>query len=293
MRTAGPILSDTPNTDLQLFVPATQGVSLNAGTGVSTPPASYVGVIAAGSSNAAVVDTIAIAASSTVNLKFNLTELLIRTGILQSNNYATNTSQEAFGTANGPGPNATAGTSDPSGMGYGSLSVIDENAATEVLTDGSNTKAPVQTALLPTLTGPWTNNSGTVNSILRRTKANTKGIRIKWIDLVYRVNGVALTLASVGLWQYTFALGHNSAVTLGPTNFTSNPTVLPSAALAINSTVNKVHRERTLIQDFFGNPASFIVDDGTLLYALAEFETPSGSTANLLGLIFGCDFNLN
>ncbi|HEY1645035.1 MAG TPA: hypothetical protein VGF75_01465 [Candidatus Saccharimonadales bacterium] len=280
MRTAGPLIADTPNTDLQLFVPATQSIGFNPSTGVGAFPTATAGVEAITTPSALYLDAIAIAASSTVSLRFDLAQLFVRTGILQSNNFSTNTSQEAFGTANGPGPNATPGTSDPSGMGYGGIADADGTELT-----GSNTVAPVNTKLLPTLLGPFTNSaSGLV-------VANIKGVRVKWIDLIYQVLGVGLTSLALQLEGYIANLGHDGFIDLLDVY---NVNTLTGAALAINSSPEKIHRERCTIQDANGNfTTQFLFNDGTMLSAIITAVTPSGSTAKVVGIILGCDYNLN
>ncbi|HEY1644803.1 MAG TPA: hypothetical protein VGF75_00270 [Candidatus Saccharimonadales bacterium] len=291
MRTAGPLLADTPNTDLQLFISAAQSIGFNTSTGAGTFPTATSGVEADGAVETAVLDAIAVAASSTVNIKFNLTHLLVRTGILQSQNYATNTSQQAFGTAEGPGPNSTFGTSDPSGMGYGELEVENSSTSTNVETSGSNTKAPVTGQFLPTLAGPLTLNQVTSGVITKTSIANPKGIRVKWIDLLYQVSGVALTSLAMQLGGYVVSLGHDNIIIL-LNDYAVN--TLTGAALAINSGVTKIHRERCTITDSDGNlTTQFLVNDGTILSSVVSLVTPSGSTAKFVGLILGCDYNLN
>lgn len=282
MRTAGLLQQDSPFTDLQLFFSATQSLNFTATTpSAAVPWTTFAGITAAGVVADAQVDTVAIAASTTALIKFNLNQLFIRTGMLAGPG-----SQQQFGTANGPGPNSTPGTSDPSGMGYGEIF----NESTGILSVGSNTKAPVSSGLLPTLVGPLTNNIGGVGG--NPNLGGTKGIRIKWIDMVYRVLGVPLTSAGISLYPYNFALGHDVASAVE--SVTSVPVALPSAALAINSATQKVHRERTTFLDVStGVPPTFQFTDGTFIFALADIVTPSGSTANLAGIIVGCDYNFN
>jgi hypothetical protein len=267
MRTAGPLLADTPNTDLQLFLPATDAIVANAAV------ASFPVIEPQGGAGTTPISSILIPASASTQIQFNLSKLFVRTGILQSNNFATNTMQQAFGTANGPGPSLVEGTSDPSGFGYDQGIPDGDNVIA-----GSNTLPPIQSQLLPTLLGPFPN-------------ALPKGIRIKWIDLIYVVNGVALTSLGLELVNFTFGSGHDVPIQW---NGGYSDVNLPSAALAINSTVHKAHRERCLITDLSGNPTTqFLTVDGTLLTAVLIAVTPAGSTVNLLGIILGCDFNFN
>lgn len=92
MRTGGQLLQDTPNTDGQIFVPATR-MALTAGTAPATTSAA--GLLYS-----------LVAASGTANF-FDALSTLLRTG--QAPNY-----QEQFGTAASvPGPSAVANTSDP------------------------------------------------------------------------------------------------------------------------------------------------------------------------------------
>jgi hypothetical protein len=272
MHTSGLVQQDSPNTDLQFFVPATQAVSLNTSTGVSTAPTTFVGLQAQGTTNQAIVDSIAVAAATTINLKFNLTEFFVRTGMLKSG-ALTSLSDQAFGTAEGPGPNATPGTSGPLNLGFGASI----NQDTDVFLEGSNARPPISSTFLPTL--------GSIAGV-----GLIKGIRIKWIDTVYRVQGGALTEAATTLYQYIMGIGHDVSMLVN--SFVSVPTVLPSAALANNSTVNKLHRERQTFTDVFGNVIPFIVDDGSLVYAVVQLITAAG-TADLAGIIVGCDYNFN
>lgn len=150
MHTAGWLTQDKPNTDLEIFIAATQGVTSTAGGAYPSPAASIAPI--GGTGPGGVIFT---GASITGVLAYPL-NLLLRTGILQSNNFATNTSQEAFGTANGPGPSAVAGTSGPSGF------------------SSSGVVPPILAANLPTLKGSISGPRG-------------KGIQINWIDYIFQV----------------------------------------------------------------------------------------------------------
>jgi hypothetical protein len=282
MRTAGLLQQDSPFTDLQLFIPATQALSNDeAVPGTSTPFTSFKGIQAAGTTAQAQIDTVLVPVSqASFNIKFNLTNLLVRTGMLAGPG-----SQQAFGTSNGPGPNSIPGTSDPSGFGYGAVL----NETTDVFTIGSNTKAGVPSALLPTIHGPLI-NAGTLSSGINYSTVGTKGIQINWIDAIYQVHGVAVSSLGVILNQYIFAVGHNVAMNLQ--SFTSVPVAQPSAALSVNS-ANSAHRERTVMLDSAGNPVRFFTDDGTVVFVTLTLATPAGSTVNVAGLVVGCSFNFN
>jgi hypothetical protein len=286
MRTAGLLQQDSPFTDLQLFIPATQALSNDeAVPGTSTPFTSFKGIQAAGTTAQAQVDTVLVPVSqASFNIKFNLTNLLVRTGMLRST-ALTSLSDQAFGTSNGPGPNSIPGTSDPSGFGYGAVL----NETTDVFSTGSNTKPPVSSALLPTIHGPLI-NAGTLSSGINYSTVGTKGIQINWIDAIYQVHGVAVSSLGLILNQYIFAVGHNVAMNLQ--SFTSVPVAQPGAALSVNS-ANSAHRERTVMLDSAGNPVRFFTDDGTVVFATLTLATPAGSTVNVAGLVVGCSFNFN
>jgi hypothetical protein len=288
MRTAGLLQQDSPFTDLQLFVPATQSIIFTPGSGAGAFPTATSG-ITSGSSAAVVIDAIAIAASTTEVLKFNLTELLVRTGMLKSN-VLTSLSEQAFGTANGPGPNATFGTSDPSGLGYGEIVNVSDSSGVETFISGSNNKPPIPASLLATLRGPFTNNQ-VDNGITTTVSAiSPKGVRIKWIDLLYQVLGVPLTSMAMQFEGFTVNPGHDMALAVLNAGFAVN--TLTGAALAIN-TAHALHRERCTIVDVNGNLTSQWLVDGSAINAIVTAVTPAGSTAKFAGIIVGCDYNFN
>lgn len=193
MHTAGVLTQGKPNTDAQLFFSADD---------IAVPNATHV---AAGTSG--LIGWL-VAASSTSVWQKQISGLLLRTGILQSTNYATNLGQQAFGTANGPGPSAVAGTSGPSGFGPNAV------------------MAPVTKANMPTLVG----------SVAGAPK---KGVQINTIDVLYQIQGGAATTVSVGLVTANPAAPGNdvaiaTAVLIAATNL----------SVAVNSTNAKIHRQR-------------------------------------------------
>lgn len=195
MHTAGTFTQGKPNTDAQLFFPAMDSF-IAAGAGITQSLLGTSGLVG-----------LKIPASVTGTLNLILTSLLLRTGILQSNNYATNTSQEAFGTANGPGPSAVAGTSGPGGF------------------NPNGVIPPILRANLPTLKGSLAGAAG-------------KGTQINWIDFLYQVGTLAATSVTVQL---------NKIVTASGSDVTPVTTALSSAtaiSAVLNSTTAKVHRER-------------------------------------------------
>jgi hypothetical protein len=195
MHTDGVFTQNKPNTDGQIFLSAMDAATIG-GSGIvqavigSTP---LVGL--------------QIPASVTGILVMNSSGLLLRTGILQSNNFATNTSQEAFGTANGPGPSAVSGTSSPSGFG-----------ADQVV-------APVLTARLPTLKG---STAGAIK----------KGLQINFVDWLYQTSaGTPPTSVTVKADILSTTVGNNTPVV-------DTPVI---ASTVLNSAVNttSIHRVRT------------------------------------------------
>lgn len=195
MHTAGTFTQGKPNTDAEIFISAL-GAFISAGAGVVQS--------ALGTSGLAGLE---IPASVTGALVLYPSALLLRTGILQSQNFALNSSQNAFGTAEGPGPNSTSGTSGPSGFGP------------------NDVVAPVTAANLPTLVGSVPG-------------AQPKGIQVNWIDFIYQVQTLAATSVHGALSKIVTPVG---------TDVSTVATVLAaSTALSavVNSTTAKVHRQR-------------------------------------------------
>lgn len=167
MRTAGWLEQDSPNSDAQIFLTPTDfqlqtnASLINAALGANNLPA--ISNTAAG----------AFAYNATI------AGLLLRTGILNTGNFATNRSQNAFGTAAAtPGPSAVAGTSGPSGFGAG------------------QTIAPMIGANLPTLKGSI---PGSI----------PKGVQINSVDLLYSINTTNSVSFTGALSRISFGLGVN------------------------------------------------------------------------------------
>jgi hypothetical protein len=195
MHTAGTFTQGKPNTDAEIFISALSGF-IAAGAGLAQA--------ALGTSGLAGV---AIPASVSGQLQLYPSGLLCRTGVLQTQNFALNSSQNAFGTAEGPGPNSTSGTSGPSGFGPNSI------------------VAPVTAANLPTLVGSVAG-------------AQPKGVQVNWVDFIYQVQTLAATSVHGALSKIVTPVG---------ADVTPVSTVLAaSTALSavVNSSTAKVHRTR-------------------------------------------------
>lgn len=148
MRTAGLFEQDTPVPDGQAFLTALDF----AGGAVAT--------VLAG------MPVVVVPASSTVTGSFSVVGQILRTGIFATNVVATSLSQQAFGTANGPGPSSVAGTSGPNAI-FG--------------------RPPIVGAKLPTLIGPQTGSKP------------LKGFQINTLDFIYAVGTLAATSITGGL----------------------------------------------------------------------------------------------
>lgn len=171
MRTAGWLEQDSPNNDAQIFLTPTDfQLQTNA---------SLVNAALAGANLPAIQNT----AAGAFAYSASIAGLLLRNGILNGTNYAANRSVQAFGTANGPGPSAVAGTSGPSG--FGPNSVI----------------PPILAANLPTLKGP------TAGAI-------AKGVQINSVDLIYSINTTNSVSFTGALTRLTYGLGVNLAPTV-------------------------------------------------------------------------------
>lgn len=194
MHTAGWVTQDQPNSDGQIFISANDS-ALSAGLTIA----------AAGTSGYIGPQIPAATAGATITQ--NISSLLLRTGILNSNTFSTNRSQEAFGTANGPGPSSVAGTSGPSA--FGPSSVI----------------APVLKANLATLIGS-------------KAGSTAKGIQINWIDILYHIATANATSITAALSQLTTAVGADATPT--------SAAIIAATALSLvfNSTTAKMHRQR-------------------------------------------------
>lgn len=238
MHTAGLITQNKPNTDAELFFSAAGCVG---GTKTAIGTLGFVGSQAP-------------ASSTNLPLSLNLSGLLLRTGMLQSQALGAAASQEAFGTAAAtPGPSPISGTSGPSG--YGPNSVV----------------APVLAANLPTLKGSV---PGTI----------PKGIQINWIDFLYQVQvGAATSIGGAA------AILNSPAPGLDVT--TTQTQLIASTALSavVNSNATtKIHRQRvnTLA------PA-FLITDATIIAIIMSITTPASNTVGWIGVILGCNYNFN
>lgn len=198
MNTAGWITQGKPNPDAEIFISAL-GAFVAAGAGIVAS--------ALGTSN--LIGT-KIPASITGSIEIPISALLLRTGILQSTNFATNQSQEAFGTANGPGPSSVSGTSGPSG--FSPDAVI----------------PPITAANLATLKG---STAG----------APKKGIQINWLDFIYQVGTLAATAVQGQLSKLSVPSGADVSPTL------VNLSSLTTLSAVVNSTTAKVHRQRVTV----------------------------------------------
>lgn len=196
MHTNGWLTQGKPNTDAEIFMSAVDAFIV-AGAGIVQAAIGTTGLAG-----------MKVPASTTAVFELFPSALLLRTGILQSNNFATNTSQQAFGTANGPGPSSVAGTSGPSG--FGPNSVI----------------PPVLASNLPTLKGSTAGAAG-------------KGIQINWLDFLYQVGTLAATSITVQAFK--------NAIPVPGADLSITQTALTAStglSTVVNSTANKIHRQR-------------------------------------------------
>lgn len=198
MHTAGTFTQGKPNTDAEIFISALDAF-IASGAGIVQGALGISGLVG-----------MKIPASITGVLQLAPSGLLLRTGILQSTNYANNTSQEAYGTANGPGPSAVAGTSGPGGF--------NPNAVIP----------PILTVNLPTLTGSKSGFAG-------------KGIQINWVDYIYSVATLAATSINAAISKFVVPVGNDSSV--ANTALSANT----SLSAVVNSTTAKVHRQRVTL----------------------------------------------
>jgi hypothetical protein len=241
MHTAGVVTQDKPNTDAEIFISALSA-AITSGAGIVLGQLGTTGLYG-----------LVIPASVTGGLALFPSGLLLRTGILQSQNYATNTSQEAFGTAGGPGPNATAGTSGPGGFGAGSV------------------VPPVLSVNLPTLKG---SSTGGIK----------KGIQINFADFIYSVATLAAT--SITAQAKKVAIPAPGA---DITPVASNLSAATALSAVINSATTKIHRQRVTMT----SPAAFLVDDCDIVDLTFVAITPATSVVTLAGVVLGCSFNYN
>lgn len=176
----------------------------------------------------------------------NVEALLRRTGV-----YATPARyQEQFGTAASvPGPTTVANTSGPEAtIGF----------------------PPILSAAMPTLAGP------TVGPV-------AKGYRVNSIDVIYEVNTVDATAATVGLTVTQF----NNAVA---------PTVTNRIALAANG-LPTAHNTAGTGRPYVTNvavpsPVFSTASDGETILNV-NLTAGTGGTIKFYGVVLKCDFNLN
>jgi hypothetical protein len=250
MHTAGYVTQGKPNTDGQFFICASDAfiyASNIGGEGSATLALDQVG-------NGAEAPAIQIAAGLSFGIGFDLNTIITRLGMLQSQNFATNSSQQAFGTAEGPGPNATSGTSSPAG--FGANSVI----------------PPVTTANLPTLIG----------SVSGPPK---KGVQVNYIDLLYANRADVGRAVNVALQGVQFPLGLGVQATFDTNNLSYD---LTSDQLAITP---DQHCNRLRIPNT--NPF-MLTNDGDLLTVIVSGQTGVGENSlSVFGIIVGISYNYN
>lgn len=250
MHTAGYVTQGKPNTDGQFFINACD--ALNYAINIGGEATAALANDNVGSELSA--PAIQIPASLSFGVGFDLNTIITRLGVLQSQNYALNSSQQAFGTAEGPGPNSTSGTSGPAGFSPNSV------------------VAPVAAANLPTIIG----------SVAGPPK---KGVQVNYIDLIYANRlavGRAINVALIGI---KYPLGLGVAATLDE-NTLSYDLTDPQLAITPDSTVNRLRIPNT-------NPF-MLTDDGDLILVLVSGQTGIGSNSlSIFGIVVGISYNYN
>jgi hypothetical protein len=230
--TAGLLQMQTPNTDGQIFVGASEFIDT---AGVATTASAGAGLF---SKN--------IPSTDAATFFANVTAIMRRTGM-----YATpNLNQEQYGTAASvPGPTTVANTNSPLGI-VGFPPTVGANMAT----------------LAGAVAGPI-----------------PKGYRVKSIDVIYEINTVDATAATVGLTvtQYVNAVA---------------PTVTNRIALGANG-LPTAHNTAGTGKPYVTNVAvpspvfSTATDGETILNV--NLTAGSGGTIKFYGVVLYCDFNLN
>ena len=157
--------------------------------------------------------------------------------------------QRQFGTAaSQPGPSTVSGTSSPLGL-------------------PSNPGFP-----------PWTAavNPTTAGSVAGPTP---KGIQVNWIDIIYSVAAVNLSVCQMGFSRTVYQNG-------------VAPTITNTIALGNNGLSKVVAAQPYRTRVTVPNPV-FIKVDGTEMVLQVNITTPAGGTANFTGAIVGITFNYN
>jgi hypothetical protein len=248
MHTAGYVTQGKPNTDAQIFI------SINYALAYNLTPGNAVALNNAVNTQEVQIPSFVPATDTPSLMVFNIDTLLLRLGMLQSKNYAANSSQQAFGTAEGPGPNSTSGTSAPSG--FGSDSVI----------------APIAAANLPTLIGSVSGPPA-------------KGIQLNYIDLVYQIFGNVLASFEYQVDKITIPPGFDQNVVI------SNMVPLGNVPLAFRQPMtNDISRFRISVP----NPKMLVDDGDFIQVQVAMSSPPSsGDSLAFIGLFLGCSYNFN
>jgi hypothetical protein len=254
MNTAGVVTQGKPNTDAQIFISAMDAYA--SSTTNDTP-----GIVVSsnpGWNSSVQIKMLSLTSSDAADfeVEFQLSNLLRRLGVFQSNNFAANTSQEAFGTANGPGPSIIEGTSSPSG--FGSDSVV----------------PPILGSNLPTLIG----------SISGPPK---KGIQINSVDLLYTITIANLNSLNLTAVTAAFPLGLNQTSEISP-NFNASYD-FTSDQIANTSGSSKLSRVSIPI----GPPNGMITDDGGVPIIILSGNLRAGAVLNLMGILLNCSYNFN
>jgi hypothetical protein len=254
MHTAGILTQGKPNTDGQVFIGAS---SIYGSAQVNMGPSNVAGpwqpkIV---NVNGIPIEVIQfLGAGLNFNITFNLDFGIRRTGMLQTGNFATNISQEAFGTkAAVPGPSAVPGTSGPSGFG------------------GDQVIPPVITSRLPTIA------SSTAG-------VQPKGVQVNWIDFIYQVVTAAPTAINLVFAEDIYPPGLNARPIENSLGFLA----LAGAQLA-TTTANMLRRARLTPST---TPA-MITDDCSKLFAGFSGTSAASSIVNLVGAVAGINYNYN
>lgn len=232
--TTGRWTQQTPNTDLQIFLGASELFDV---AGVATHASSAAGLF-----------TLNLASTAAGTFFANITAALKRTGQLAT----AQIDQRQFGTAaNVPGPSSVSGTSGPKALPQGFPLVG-------------------LAAQLPTVAGPVTGAAG-------------KGIYVTSLDVIYEVNTVNASLATIGLTTTSFVNG-------------AAPTIKSLLALGANGLPTAFGTAGdpavTNIAISSSNQVMITAKDSNLLVNL-NLTAGSGGTIKLHGIVANCSYNLN
>jgi hypothetical protein len=227
--TDGMFTMDTPNTDGQFFVGASEFIDT---AGVATTASAGAGLFSKNIASAAAATFFA-----------NIVPILRRTGM-----YATPAlNQEQFGTAASvPGPTTVANTSGP---------------------EGTQGFPPWTQAQLPTLIGAI---AGPIS----------KGFRVTSIDVIYEVDTVIATLATVGLTVTQFVNGVAPTVT--------NRIALGANGLPVAFATGLPYVKNIVVP----SPVFSTASDGETIVNV-NLTAGTGGTIKFYGVVLHVDFNLN